>query len=57
MREAARAQGQDSASFEAACAEALERAKALKELLEKEWTQTGRGYARQSRGFVSVPRP
>jgi two-component system chemotaxis response regulator CheB len=57
MIEAARAQGQNSASLEAAQAEALDRAKVIKELLEKEWTVTGRAYARQSRGFVSVPRP
>jgi two-component system chemotaxis response regulator CheB len=57
MSEAARAQGQESASFEAALAEALERAKVIKDLLETEWTQTGRGYAREVKGFVSVPRP
>jgi two-component system chemotaxis response regulator CheB len=56
MIEAARAQGQNSGSLEAAQAEALERAKVIKELLEKEWTVTGRAYARQSRGFASVPR-
>jgi len=57
MSEAAKLQGQDSASFEAACAEALERAKLIKDLLEREWTETGRAYVRQTRGFVSVPRP
>jgi two-component system chemotaxis response regulator CheB len=56
MSEAARAQGQPSASFEAAGAEALERAKLIKALLENEWTETGRAYARQRKGFVSVPR-
>ena len=49
MSEAARLQGQDSALFEAARAEALERAKILKELLEKEWTETGRGDVRRAR--------
>jgi len=57
MSEAVRAQGRDSVSLDAAGAEALERAKLLKELLEKEWTETGRGYVRQRKGFVSVPQP
>jgi two-component system, chemotaxis family, protein-glutamate methylesterase/glutaminase len=57
MIEAARAGGQPSAPLETARAEAIDRAKVIKELLEKEWTVTGRAYARQSKGFVSVPRP
>jgi two-component system chemotaxis response regulator CheB len=56
MIEAARAQGQGTASLETARTEAFERAKVIKELLEKEWTVTGRAYARQSKGFVAVPR-
>jgi hypothetical protein len=42
--------------LETARTEAFERAKVIKELLEKEWTVTGRAYARQSKGFVAVPR-
>ena len=57
MSEASRAQGQESASFEAARAQALERAEVIKKLLEEQWTETGRAYARHTKGFVSVPRP
>jgi two-component system chemotaxis response regulator CheB len=57
MSEAARAQGQDGAMFEAARAEALDRAKVIKGLLESEWSETGRAYARQTKGFAVGPRP
>jgi hypothetical protein len=57
LTENAQAQGHDTTAFRAARAEALERAKIIKELLESEWTETGRGYARQMKGFVAVPRP
>ena len=40
--QAAGAQGQESASFEAARMESLQRAKVIKDLLESEWIETGR---------------
>jgi hypothetical protein len=52
-----RAQGQPTASLDAARAEALERAQVIKHLLEREWAEIGRAYARQRRGFVATPRP
>ena len=52
MGEAAREQGQDSTAYDAARAEALERAKTIKDLLEREWTQTGRAYAPQVKRFA-----
>jgi hypothetical protein len=55
MSETARAR-QQSAAYESARAEALERAKAIKELLESEWTETGRAYARETKGLTAVPR-
>ena len=42
MSEAARAQGLESASFEVARVESLQRAKVIKDLLESEWIETGR---------------
>jgi len=57
MSENARAQGQPTASLDAAGAEALDRARVVKGLLESEWAETGRAYARQRRGFVATPRP
>jgi two-component system chemotaxis response regulator CheB len=57
MSDKARAQGQPTASLDAAGAEALERAQVIKGLLESEWAETGRAYARQRRGFVATPRP
>ncbi len=53
MSEAVQAQGQPSASLEAARNEALERALTIKKLLESEWTETGRAYARQAKGIVA----
>jgi two-component system chemotaxis response regulator CheB len=55
MSETARAR-QQSAAYESARAEALERAKAIKELLESEWTETGRAYARETNRLTAVPR-
>src|SRR5262249_19740147 len=46
MIEAA-APGQDVASLQAALREALERAEVIKHLLESEWVETGRDYAKQ----------
>jgi two-component system, chemotaxis family, protein-glutamate methylesterase/glutaminase len=57
MSETARAQGHDDTMFEAARAEALERAKIIKGLLESEWRETGRAYARQTKDFALGPRP
>ena len=57
MSEAARAQGQATAAFEAARAEAIERADVIKDLLEREWAETGRAYARETKGFAVGPRP
>ena len=48
MIEAA-APGQDVASLQAARREALERAEVIKRLLESEWVETGRDYAKQMR--------
>jgi two-component system chemotaxis response regulator CheB len=50
MGAAAAAQGQDAASYDAAAKEALERAKAIKTLLESEWMENGRGYAGELKG-------
>jgi len=47
MAENAAQQGQSSAQYLVAREEALERAKVLKGLLESEWIETGRTYARQ----------
>jgi chorismate mutase len=55
MSEAAAAQGQDAASFDAARQEALERAELLKGLLESEWLATGPDYVRNLKGW-SVPK-
>jgi two-component system chemotaxis response regulator CheB len=55
MCQAAGAQGQESASFEAARVESLQRAKVIKDLLESEWIETGRAYGRQTKGSVSPP--
>jgi two-component system chemotaxis response regulator CheB len=57
LSEAARAQGQDCGTYEAASAEAIERAKVIKNLLESEWTETVRAYAQESKGFAVRPRP
>jgi len=57
MRESASQQGRDTASLDAAHAQALERAEAVKALLQSEWNESGRLYARQTKGFVPVPRP
>ena len=57
MSEAARAQGRAPAAYEAARAEAIERAKVIKDLLEREWAETGRAYARETKGFALGPRP
>jgi len=57
LSEAARAQGHDGAIYEAASAEALERAKVIKNLLESEWTEMARGHAQETRGFALGPRP
>ena len=57
MSEAARAQGQDCATYDAASAEALERAKVIKSLLESEWTEAARAYARETKGFAVGRRP
>jgi two-component system chemotaxis response regulator CheB len=56
MSENAQAQGQPTASLEAAGAEALERAKVIKGLLESEWAETGRAYARDKKGLFEAPR-
>jgi two-component system, chemotaxis family, protein-glutamate methylesterase/glutaminase len=56
MSEAARPQGRDITALERARTEALERAAVIKQLLESEWSETGRAYARQTRGFATVPR-
>ena len=55
MSEAARAQGLESASFEVARVESLQRAKVIKDLLESEWIETGCAYGRQTKGSVSLP--
>jgi len=55
MSENARAQGQSTASLEAARAEALERARVIKGLLESEWAETGRAYARDKKGLFEAP--
>jgi two-component system, chemotaxis family, protein-glutamate methylesterase/glutaminase len=57
MSENACAQGQPTASLDAAGAEALDRALVVKGLLESEWAETGRAYARQRRGFEVTSRP
>ncbi len=57
MSEAARQDGHECASFDAARAEAIERAKTITGLLESEWMQTGRSYARDVKGVASGPRP
>jgi hypothetical protein len=56
MSENARAQGQPTASLEAARTEALERAKVIKGLLESEWAETGRAYARDRKSLFEAPR-
>jgi two-component system, chemotaxis family, protein-glutamate methylesterase/glutaminase len=55
MSENTRAQGQPTASLEAAGAEALERCQVIKGLLEGEWAETGRAYPRERRGFFAAP--
>jgi hypothetical protein len=35
----------------------MERATIIKDLLEGEWTETGRAYVGEAKGFVAVPRP
>jgi two-component system chemotaxis response regulator CheB len=56
LSEVARAQGQDCATYEAASAEAIERAKVIKNLLESEWAEATRAYAREMKGFAVRPR-
>jgi hypothetical protein len=55
MKEAATAQGQDGAAFETAREEALERAKVIKAMLEREWVATGRDDARNLRAWAARP--
>ena len=49
MSEAAVTLGQKAAAYDTARDEALDRAKVIKSLLESDWIETGRGYARQLR--------
>ncbi len=56
MSEDVRAPGRPAAVLDAAHQEALERAHVIKGLLESEWAATNRAYARQAKGFVTVPR-
>jgi chorismate mutase len=51
MSDAAAAQRQDASSYDAAREEALERATAIKRLLESDWLATGRDYAKHLRGW------
>ena len=55
LSEATRAQGHDTASFDAARAQALERAKIIKELLEQEWIEPGHADTMQTEGSTALP--